>query len=53
VLWAQNVHTLLFPAHVGPVHIPQKACSYRHAEIVCLHPMGSAGHIVHFGTSRQ
>jgi hypothetical protein len=41
----------IFQAHVGPVWNPQKRAESCYTDLVCLHPVGSVGQIVHCGAS--
>jgi hypothetical protein len=41
----------IFYARLGMVRIPKKSIGRRYIELVSLHPMGSAGHVVHYGAS--
>jgi hypothetical protein len=44
----KRCHTI-FHARVVPLQIPSKAHGTRYAKLVFLHPVGCAGHAVHFG----
>jgi hypothetical protein len=49
--WCIKLRRTIFYAPVGAVQYDKKCTGTRYTEIVFLHPMGSASHVVHAGVS--